>query len=405
MSQTTQPLSTKKNHRFWMVIFLGIIVLIFVAMIGFNIFKSKMTANFMAHLPPPVSAVTVQEVKPQQWTSILKTTGIVRPNQGAMLSAQMPGVVKEILVQAGQTVKKGDVLVRLDSSVEQATLNASKAQLPSVKDIYHRYLKLFKTKSVSRQELDNAKAKYDALVANIKALQATIERRQIVAPFNGVAGIVKVNVGQFINAGTEIVRVEDHSQMKVDFSIAQNNLGDLHLNQQLKAITDAYVGKEFKAKVVAIDPAINPNTGLVDVQAVFDSNANSSLLSGMFTRLKLELITQKNQVVIPQVAVNYNMYGEFAYILQPLSKAEKKQLMGNKVFAYKDKMDKVFRVKQVTVFTLDRQGTLAQLKGEDIKIGDKVVVGGLQNLSNGSLVVVVDKPLIGVNPPVKKTNL
>lgn len=405
MSLNTQPIVKKRSHIFWMKLVLIVVALAFIGMIAANIIKGVAIGKYISSLPEPANPVTAMKVEAREWTPVIETTGLVRPNQGAMLSAQVAGTVAKVLVQSGQSVKKGQLLVELDSSVEQANLLASQAQLASTKQTYQRYLNLYKTKSVSQQELDNAKASYDALVANIEALKATIQRRQIVAPFEGVAGIVKVNVGEYVTMGTEIVRVEDRSQMKVDFSIAQNSLEKLHLQQKVTAVSDARLGETFSAKVTAIEPAINGATGLIDVQATFDPVDGQKLLSGMFTRLRIALPTERNQIVVPQVAVSYNMYGETAYVLIALSDDDKQKLLDNDKFPHKEDIDKVYRAKQITVFTKDRQGIYAQLKGDDIKAGDLVITGGQQRIGNGSLVFVTDKSGVGTAEPAKKSNL
>ena len=316
-----------------------------------------------------------------------------------MLSAQSAGTVSKVLVQNGQSVKKGDLLVELDSSVERASLQAAQAQVVSLRQTYQRYANLAGSGAVSRQELDNAKAAYEAQAANIESLKAAIERRQIVAPFDGKAGIVKVNVGQYVSNGTEIVRVEDRSSMKVDFAIAQNLLDKLHIGQKVTATADARKGETFAAKVTAIEPAINSSTGLVDVQATFEPEDGAKLLSGMFTRLNVALPTEHNQIVVPQVAVSYNMYGESLYILTALSDEDIEKLGGA------EKTANMYRAKSITVFTKDRQGIYAQLKGDEVKVGDKIVTGGQQNLSNGALVSVADKAGVGTEQPANKTNL
>lgn len=404
-TQPAQPVVKKRSHVFWTKLILIVFALIFIGMIAANIFKGQMVGKYLANMPENASPVTVMKVEASEWTPVIDTTGLVRPNQGAMLSSQIAGTVSNVLVQSGQTVKKGDVLVELDSSVEQANLQASQAQLASIKQTYQRYLSLYKTKSVSQQELDNAKASYDALVANIEALKATIQRRQIVAPFDGVAGIVKVNAGQYVTNGTEIVRVEDRSQMKVDFSIAQNSLEQLHLGQKVTATADARLGETFAAKITAIEPAINGATGLIDVQATFEPEDGQKLLSGMFTRLRIALPTETQQIVVPQVAVSYNMYGEIAYVLTALSDQDKEKLTSNPAFPHKDQLDKLYRAKQITVFTKDRQGIYAQLKGDDVKVGDLIITGGQQRIGNGSLVLATEKAGVGTTEPAKKTNL
>ena len=398
MSQT-QTQRPKRSHVFFMKIILVVFVLIFAGVIGFNVLRGIMIGKAIASMPEPSSPVTALEVKPREWTPVINTTGLVRPNQGAMLSAQNAGTVSRVLVQNGQNVKKGDLLVELDSSVERASLQAAQAQLPALRQTYQRYANLVNSGSVSRQEADNAKASYDAQVANIESLKATIERRQIVAPFDGKAGIVKVNVGQYVNVGTEIVRVEDTSSMKVDFAISQNDLDKLQIGQRVTATTDARQGETFAARITAIEPAINSSTGLVDVQATFDAEDGQKLLSGMFSRLRVALPTETNQIVVPQVAVSYNMYGEISYLLEPLSEEDKAK------FADNPKLDSLYRAKQITVFTKDRQGVYSQLQGDEVKAGDKIITGGQQGIGNGSLVEWIKKDIVGGTEPAKKTNL
>lgn len=392
--QATKP---SRSKRFIVKVVLLIVILIFAVVIGLNILKKVKTNEFLANMPPNITPVTAVKIEPQDWIPVLNSTALIRPNQGAMLSAQSTGTIQSVNIQSGQKVKKGQVLVELDNSVEKANLVASEAKLPAAKLTYQRYLSLAKTNSVSKTELDNAKAEYENLVATINALKATIARRQIIAPFDGEAGIVKVNVGEYVTAGTEIVRVEDRSKMKVNFGISQDQLSQLHLQQQVKAITDVYPDETFNAEVTAIEPAINKSTGLVEVEATFEGN--SKLLSGMFVHIRVERKTEANQIVVPQVAISYNMYGETAYILVPLTDEDKAKL-GDQP------LDNVYKAQQITVQTKDRRSVYAQLaQNEALKAGTFIITGGLQNVSGGSYVKVVDKPIIGATEPENKSNL
>ena len=404
MSQS-QVIKPKRAHSFLLKLILLLIVCAFVGVIVFKMFVGMKTGEYIAGMGENVSPVTAVTVEPTQWTPVIETTGLVRPNQGAILSSQASGTIKRVLVNSGQQVKKGDILVELDNAVELASLKATEAQLPSVRSTYQRYANLIKSQSVSQTDLDAAKAAYEQLMANIQSLKATIERRQIVAPFDGVAGIVKVNEGQYVTTGTEIVRVEDISLMKIDFAISQNQLEHLFIGQKVTATADARLGETFGAKITAIEPAIHSATGLIDVQATFDEESGKKLLSGMFTRLRIALPTEYDQIVVPQIGVSYNMYGEMSYILTALSAEDKEKIAGYANFPYKDKIDQLYRVKQVTVFTKDRQGIYAQLKGNDIKVGDKIVTGGMQSIGNGSLVILTEKEGVGTTAPASKTNL
>ncbi|OBX06950.1 membrane protein [Gallibacterium salpingitidis] len=392
-----QAVKPSRSKQFLVKIILLVAILIFALVIAAHFIKQTKTNEFLANMPPNITPITAIKIEPQDWIPVINSTALIRPNQGAMLSAQSTGMIQSVNIKSGQHVKKGQVLVELDNSVEKANLIASEAKLPAAKLTYQRYLSLAKTNSVSKTELDNAKATYENLVATINALKATIERRQIIAPFDGEAGIVKVNVGEYVTAGTEIVRVEDRSKMKVNFGISQDQLSQLHLQQQVKAVSDVYPDETFNAVVTAIEPAINKSTGLVEVEATFEGN--TKLISGMFVHLRVERQTESAQIVVPQVAISYNMYGETAFILVPLTDEDKAKLG-------EQPLDGVYKAQQITVKTKDRRSVYAQLEqNEALKAGTYIITGGLQNVSGGSYVKLVDKPVIGATEPETKTNL
>lgn len=229
---TTKTQTPGKGRKFFIVLTLLIVLVVFAAIVGLQLIGKKAKADAAANMPESVSEVTAMHVTAQAWTPMLSAVGYIRPNQGAMLSAETSGVVKRILVTSGQRVTKGDLLVEFDSSVEQANLRASEAQLSTAKTNFERYRKLVASNSASKAEFDNAQSTYNQLLANIESLRSTIKRRQIYAPFSGVAGIVNVNVGQYITMGTEIVRVEDQSAMKVRFSLPQTNITQISVGQK-----------------------------------------------------------------------------------------------------------------------------------------------------------------------------
>ncbi|QIW16135.1 efflux transporter periplasmic adaptor subunit [Pasteurellaceae bacterium RH1A] len=405
-TETVTPQSQKKTglgRKFLIILTLIIVLVAFGAVVFLQQFIAGKKAEAAANMPESVSQITAMEVATRDWTPMISAVGYIRPNQGAMLSAQAAGTVKRVLVQSGQRVNKGDLLLELDSSVEEATLKASQAQLSAAKANFDRYRNLIASNSASKAEFDNAQATYNQLLANIESLKATIGRRQIYAPFSGVAGIVNVNVGQYITMGTEIVRVEDQSAMKVRFTLPQTDLENLAVGQKVTAEIDALPAQTFPARITAIDPAVDRSTGLINLEATI-TEGQEKLLSGMFARLNVSLPSQHNQVIVPQIAVTYTMYGETVYQLQALSEEDKNLI--NKMAEQNPSLDvnKIYRAKQVEVKTLDRRGVYAQL-GKGLKAGDLIATGGLQRLSNNALVQVTDVEPVGVTQPAKSTKL
>lgn len=399
----TENQQPSRGRKFLIVLTLLIVLIAFAGVAGMQKFIAGKKAEAAANMPESVSEITAMQVNAQEWTPYLSAVGYVRPNQGAMLSAESSGTVTRVNVTSGQQVKKGDLLVEFDDAVEVATLKASQAQLPNAKITLDRYRNLVASNSASKAELDQAQATYNQLVANIESLKASIARRKIYAPFNGVAGIVNVNVGQYITTGTEIVRVEDQSQMKVRFTLPQTDVESIFVGQKVTAEVDALPGQTFPAQIVAIDPAVDRNTGLINLEAVVTEGANK-LLSGMFVRLNVALPTEKGQIVVPQIAVTYTMYGETVYVLEQLSDEDKSLV--SKMAEQNPKLDvnKVYRARQVEVKTKDRNGVYAQL-AKGVKAGDLIVTGGFQRLSNHALVLVSDQDAVGMLQPAKDSKL
>lgn len=391
------------GRKILIILTLIIVLVAFGGVVGLQQFIAGKKAEAAANMPEPVSSVTVMQVDSREWTPMIAAVGSIRPNQGAMLSAQTTGTVTRVAVRSGDRVRKGQLLVEIDSSAERSSLKAMEAQLPLASANLTRYRNLVASNSASKMELDNAQSTYNALLANIDALKEQIVRRQVYAPFDGVAGIVNVNVGQFVGLGTEIVRVEDQSEMKIRFTLPQTDLEKISIGQNVTATIDALPGQTFPARIAAMDPAVDKTTGLINLEAVV-TEGQDKLLSGMFARLNIAMPTQHGQVVIPQIAVAYTMYGESVYVLQPLSDEDKAKAQKMAEFNPSLNVEKMYRVKQVEVKTAERRGIYSHIiKG--LKTGDLIVTGGMQRLSNNALVTVSDRQAVGVEAPAKNTKL
>lgn len=400
---TNENQKPSRGRKFLIIVTLLVVLVAFGGVVGMQRFIATKKAEFAANMPESVNNVTAMKVEMRDWTPMLSAVGYVRPNQGAMLSAENSGTVTRVLVKSGQRVNKGDLLVEFDSSAEIASLRASEAQLPQAQANYNRYRTLIASNSASKAEFEAAQATYNQLVANIDSLKASIKRRQIYAPFSGEAGIVNVNVGQYVTTGTEVVRVEDQSTMKIRFTLPQTDLEKIVIGQKVTAEVDALPDQTFSAKIIAIDPAVDRTTGLINLEAQLDEG-QQKLLSGMFARLNVALPTLSNQVVVPQISVAYSMYGETVYVLQPLSDEDK--ALVEKMASQNPSLDvsKIYRVKQMEVKTTDRRSVYSQLS-KGVNVGDMIVTGGMQRLSNNALVMVSDQEPVGVTAPDKVNKL
>lgn len=366
--------------------------------IGKNYYTNYMKARFMANIPETINPVETFKITLQNWTPIINSVGIVESEQSVDLTMQSNGVVEEILVKEGQHVKAGDVILTLNNDVEEAQLAQYQAQLENAKQVYERYERLLKSNSISQDSFDTAKTNYKSLEANVNSLKANLERRKVIAPFDGDIGIINVTKGEYVAVGKQIGKIENNDVMKITFSIPQDNLKDLFIGQKVVANIDALKGETFEARIVSIDNNINKENGLIDVKAIFEKN--DKLMTGMYAKLRVNLKELENKIVVPQTAISYNLYGENIFVLRDVEPNENRRIPQNL-------KNDVKKVEQVIVKTQDRAGVNALIESNHIKNGDKIVISGVQRLSNNSLVQEKngDETPVGVLEPSVKNKL
>ncbi|CAN0499517.1 unnamed protein product, partial [Phaeothamnion confervicola] len=186
----------------------------------------------------------------------------------------------------------------LDTSKEKADLQATEAQIPAALADLKRKTQLVKERVVSQTDLDDAQSKYDSLTAQSISLKATIERRSIRAPFGGVLGIRKVNRGQYLQPGDEIVSLQDLSVMRMRFLIGQKDFAKVKIGQEIDARFDAYPSDVFKGRISAIEPSVKFQSGIIPIQAEIP-NSDLRLLPGMYASLDVLLPDRGKKTVGP----------------------------------------------------------------------------------------------------------
>ncbi|WP_163936611.1 efflux RND transporter periplasmic adaptor subunit [Paraferrimonas sp. SM1919] len=324
--------------------------------------------------PEPNFPVTTIITRHQDWQPSINAIGFIEPNQGVMLATEAAGRISKINFINGTAVSQGDALIELNSKVEQANLKAAQVRVPAAKADYQRMQRLYKNNSVSKADLDTADANYQKLLAEIESLKATIDRRQIRAPFSGLIGIREVNLGQYVNVGTNVVQLEDISTMKLRFTVPQTELSKISVGTPIMVQVEAFKNEIFSGQIAAIEPAVFAQSGLIQVQAAIP-NQQQKLRSGMFAKVAIMLPKLENQIVLPQTAINFTLYGTSVFTV-----------------------DSDSRVEEINVKVLEREGNHAHVTGIDA--GVTVVTSGQIRLSNGALVKEVeDKALTATEMP------
>src|SRR6266702_8105717 len=206
----------------------------------------KMGASPMM-MPP--TTVTSASVKEEDWPPILSAVGSISAVQGAVVSTELGGTVSEIRFQNGGEAKKGDTLIRLDASAEEAQLHTAQADLELARADLQRSRDLATRHVISKAEQDASESKFNRLKAVVDQMSSMISKKEVHAPFDGQLGIRQVNVGQNINVSQQVVPLAVLDPLYVDFALPQQELSKLSNGLGVRLQTDAMPGKEFKGKL------------------------------------------------------------------------------------------------------------------------------------------------------------
>ena len=318
-------------------------------------------------MKPPPETVSSYQVEQVNWERTLSAVGTLEAVRGVTISADTAGRVTEINFDAGKEVKKGDLLVRQDTSSEQAQLRAAQANVELTRANLTRVKELHGKKVVSKSQLDTAQAQERQAVAEADRIQSIIEKKSISAPFDGRLGIRLINLGEDLSTGTPIVSLQAADPIFVNFYLPQQYLAELEIGLQVRITTDATPGKTFVGKVSAINTEVEQSTRNVRLQSLL-ANPEQILLSGMFASVEVVLAQTNKVIVIPVTAVSYATYGDSVFVLE---KNEEDQLIASQQFVQLGEV---------------RGDFVAVNKG--VKPGETVASAGLFKIFNGAPVAI-----------------
>ena len=343
------------------------LIILLVGIKALQIFKMATTPQVM-----PIETVTSAVVMEEDWAPILSSVGSVSAVEGAIVSTELGGVVSAIDFENGGIAKKGDVLLKLDTSAEEAQLHSAEADLELARADFARSGDLAKNKVISKAELDAAATKYKQKAASVDQMRSMMSKKEVRAPFDGQLGIRQVNVGQMINAGQQVVPLTSLDPVYVDFALPQQHVSRLSPGLDAQVRTDSLGGREFKGKLTAINSTVDPVTRNVSVQATLE-NPDHALRPGMFAKVQVVLPEKNRTLVVPGTAVSYAPYGDSVFVIE--KKKDEKTGKESQV------------LRQQFVRMGESRGDLVSIS-KGLKAGETVVSAGVFKLRNGVMVTI-----------------
>jgi membrane fusion protein, multidrug efflux system len=263
---------------------------------------------------PPPEAVTTTVAREEPWPTTISAIGTVRAVRGVLLSADLPGVVEALAFDSGRAVREGEVLVRLDARQERAQLAAAEAQRDLAKVNLDRIVGLVGQGILAQAELDRASAEHKQADARVGEIRATIERKQIRAPFAGVLGIRQVDLGQYLKAGDPIVPLQSLDPIYVNFSVPQQQVAEVRPGREVHVTAAGSDAGESVGRITAVDSVVDAATRNVQVQATL-ANPRGELRPGMFVETYVATGERASVVVLPASAISYAPYGDSVYVV------------------------------------------------------------------------------------------
>lgn len=361
-----------------MLTMLGIVLVVVLLLGGYKAWSIYQQVRMFSAPKPPV-AVAVATASERAWQARLPAVGSLKALQGVNLSLEIAGTVRAIQFESGQQVKAGQPLLQLDSDVETALLGTAQADLGLAQLDYGRGAQLVDSRAISKGEFDRLNAVLLKNKATVAQLKASLAKKNIVAPFSGTIGIRRVDVGDYLASGTVIATLQDLSSLYVDFYVAEQAIPQLHVGQPVLVTVAAYPGQTFEGAISALNPKVDDSTRNILVRATL-ANPQGKLLPGMFANLQVVLPQPHNQVVVPEGAVAYTLYGNSVYVV-----GEKKDEQGKPVTGADNKP--VLVAERRFVDTGERRDGLV-IVSKGLSAGEQVVTGGQLKLTSGAAVSV-----------------
>jgi len=281
----------------------------------------RMIDNETAFVVPP-ETVTTAVVRAESWESLLTAVGSLEAVQGVTVAAELPGKVVQVAFDSGAKAEKGELLVRQNTTSERAQLAGAEASVELARLTYNRTADLYKKKTVSKSELDTARANLRQVVAEVDSIRTVIAKKTIRAPFAGRLGIRQVDLGQILSEGDGIVSLQALGPVLVNFLLPQRQVAQITTGTIVRVTADTHPNTVIEGVITAINPEVDAATRNIRVQATVP-NPDEMLRPGMYVNVVVVLSVREDVLTIPVTAVLYAPYSDSAFVVESSKNGEK----------------------------------------------------------------------------------
>jgi membrane fusion protein (multidrug efflux system) len=262
---------------------------------------------------PPFIPVNMMKVAATPVSNTVNAVGALIAEDSVMMRPEIDGRIDRLLFKEGQPVKKGAVLVVLDSAEQRARLSAAQADMKLAQSRFRRSEELVAQNFISRQALDEARANLDILRARLRQEQVALDKTVIRAPFAAVAGLRQVSPGAYVNKGDDLIRLDALGNLKLEVPVPETYLPLVRIGLPINLTVDALPGQRFSGTVHAIDPVVDPVSRNVRVRARI-ANPAGTLKPGMFARATADLGGKTRAILLPEQVIVPRPDGSYVFL-------------------------------------------------------------------------------------------
>lgn len=292
-----------------------VVVVLLACLFGVKAWLGHRSRAASAHQGAPLVSVSTAPVTTATWQQEIHAVASLVAVSGIELTPQLSGQVTGIYFQSGDYVRKGQRLIQIDDSNQLAQLKSDEASAKLAQINYRRTQGLFKANATSQGSLDSAEAAYASANAAVANDAATLAKLALSAPFSGWMGVREVSLGQYLTPGAPVAALNVWDPLRVEFTVPQDEFALVSKGQEAQITVNAYPGKQFRARVVAMGSQVDPGTRNVTVDATVP-NPGNLLRPGMFGEALLLAGAPRSVLVVPSVAITYNTFGDYVYVIE-----------------------------------------------------------------------------------------
>ena len=286
------------------------------AVLGFYKYQQVTAAMAAAGaFPEPSEAVSAVIAKQGDWSQSTRVIGTIVALRQLEVRNEVAGTVSELGFKSGDIVEPGQLLIQFDARQEQALLDAAQAEARLAKLDLERRETLKNSPAFSEQELDRAREQFAGATARAENLAVSIEKKRITAPFRGRIGIVDLQPGAYLDAGTRITTLQGvDNDAFVDFSLPQDEAVALSVGSEITVTSVGIPNGKATAKIAAVSESVDRTSRMVQFRAVI-AGLGETVRPGMFVDVSAQVTEPQTAIVVPLTAVRRSSHGEYVFIL------------------------------------------------------------------------------------------